>query len=154
LFDLFLSQIENAQGISQQVLFPETLELSADEDLFFEQILPDLRHVGFDFEELGNHAYSVKGVSSHIGTSSVIDLLHEILEKAQTTAQETATSIHETIALSLATTSSLKTGQRLTDEEMSDLIDRLFACANHNFTPDGKKIISIWTQEDIESRFR
>jgi DNA mismatch repair protein MutL len=154
LFDLFLSQIENAQGISQQVLFPETLELSADEDLFFEQILPDLRHVGFDFEELGNHAYSVKGVSSHIGTSSVIDLLHEILEKAQTTAQETATSIHETIALSLAETSSLKTGQRLTDEEMSDLIDRLFACANHNFTPDGKKIISIWTQEDIESRFR
>jgi len=154
LFDLFLSQIENAQGISQQVLFPETLELSADEDLFFEQILPDLRHVGFDFEELGNHAYSVKGVSSHIGTSSVIDLLHEILEKAQTTAQETATSIHETIALSLAETSSLKTGQRLTNEEMSDLIDRLFACANHNFTPDGKKIISIWTQEDIESRFR
>jgi DNA mismatch repair protein MutL len=154
LFDLFLSQIENARGISQQVLFPEVLELSAEEDLFFEQILPDLRHVGFDFEELGNHEYSVKGVSSHVGTSSVIDLLFEILEKAKTTALETTSGIRETIALSLAQSSSIKSGQRLTSEEMSDLIDRLFACANHNFTPDGKKIMTIWSQDDIESRFR
>ena len=154
LFDLFLSQIENARGISQQVLFPEVLELSAEEDLFFEQILPDLRHVGFDFEELGNHEYSVKGVSSHVGTSSVIDLLLEILEKAKSTALETASGIRETIALSLAQSSSIKSGQRLTIEEMSDLIYRLFACANHNFTPDGKKIMTIWTQDDIESIFR
>ena len=154
LFDLFLSQIENAKGISQQVLFPEVLELSAEEDLFFEQILPDLKHVGFDFEELGNHEYSVKGVPSHVGTSSVIDLLLDMLEKAKTTAVETASGIRESIALSLAQSSSLKSGQRLTSEEMSDLIDRLFACANHNFTPDGKKIMTIWTQEDIESTFR
>ena len=154
LFDLFLSQIENSQGISQQVLFPETLELSPEEALFFEQIIPDLQHVGFDFEALDNHCYSVKGVSSHIGTGSVIDLLLDLLEKAQTTALETASGIHESIALSLAQASTLKSGQRLSSEEMSDLIDRLFACANHNFTPDGKKIMTVWSQDDIDSAFR
>jgi DNA mismatch repair protein MutL len=153
LFDLFLSQIENSQGISQQVLFPELLELSADDALFFEQISLDLQHIGFEFEALGNNSYNVKGVSSHVGTASVIDLLLEMLDKAKTTALNPTASIHETIALTLAEAAALKSGQRLSPEEMSDLIDRLFACANHNFTPDGKKIMTIFTQEELEKRF-
>lgn len=153
LFDLFLSQIENSQGISQQILFPEILELSADEALFFEKIILDLQHVGFEFEALENHTYSIKGVSSHVGTTSVIDLLLDMLDKAQTTAMDTTASMHETIALSLAESSSIKVGQRLTNEEMDNLINRLFACVNHNFTPDGKKIMTIFTQDELEKRF-
>jgi len=153
LFDLFLSQIENSQGISQQVLFPELLELSVDDALFFEQLLPDLKHVGFYFEKLENNSYSVKGVSSYVGTGSVIYLLLEMLYKAKTTALDTTSGIHETIALTLAETASLKVGQRLSAEEMSDLIDKLFGCANPNFTPDGKKIMMIFTQKELEKRF-
>jgi len=154
LFDLFLSQIEHSKAFSQQVLFPEVLELSADDALFFEQILSDLQDVGFEFELLDNHTYSVKGVSVHVGTSSVIDLLLEMLDKAKNTALDPTASIHETIALSLAEASSLKAGQRLTSEEMSDLIDRLFACSNHTFTPDGKKIMTIFTQDELEKRLK
>lgn len=153
LFDLFLSQIENSKGISQQVLFPETLELSTEDALFFEQIIPDLLLLGFEFEYLENNSYSIKGVSAHVGTSSVIDLLLDILDKAKTTANDPTAGMHESIALSLAESSSLKAGQRLTNEEMSDMIDRLFACANHNFTPDGKRIMTIFTQDELEKRF-
>ena len=153
LFDLFLSQIENSRGISQQVLFPEVLELSPEDALFFEQIVPDLQQLGFEFESLENHSFNVKGIPAHVGTSSVIDLLLDMLEKAKTTANDPATSMHETISFSLAESSSLKAGQRLTNEEMSDIIDRLFACANHNFTPDGKKIMTVYTQDELEKRF-
>jgi len=153
LFDLFLNQIENSQSVSQQVLFPELLELSADDTMFFEHILCDLQRIGFKFEKLENNSYSVKGVSSHVGTGSVTDLLLEILSKAKTTASVPTASIHETIALTMAEAASLKSGQRLSTEEMSDLIDRLFACSNHNFTPDGKKIMSIFTLDELEKRF-
>jgi len=153
LFDLFLNQIENSHGISQQVLFPEILELGVDDDLFFEQILPDLQRIGFDFERLENHSYQVKGVSSHVGTASVIDLLLEILEKTRTTALNPVVGIHESIALTLAQNASIKSGQRLSNEEMSDLIDRLFACANPNLTPDGKKIMTTLSLEELEKRF-
>jgi DNA mismatch repair protein MutL len=145
--------MENSKGISQQVLFPEVLELNADDALFFEQISTDLQHVGFIFEPLENHSYSVKGISSLIGTISVVDLLLEMIGKARNTSQDPTTSIHETISLSLAESSSLKSGQRLTSEEMNDLIDRLFACANHNFTPDGKKIMTVFSQDELEKRF-
>jgi DNA mismatch repair protein MutL len=153
LFDLFLNQIENSKSISQQVLFPEILELSAEDALFFEQIIPDMQLLGFEFDSIENNSYSVKGVSSHVGTSSVIDLLLNMLDKAKLTANDPSAGMHESIALSLAESSSLKVGQRLTNEEMCDLIDRLFACANHNFTPDGKKIMTIFTQDELEKRF-
>ncbi len=154
LFDLFLSQIEQMHGVSQQILFPEVLELGEDEDLFFEQIISDLQHVGFMFEKSENHTYLVNGVPSHVGTGSVVDLLYEIIEKAKTTALDLKTGIHESIALTLAEASALKSGQRLTSEEMSDMIDRLFACSNPNFTHDGKKIMNVWSQEEIDSKFR
>jgi DNA mismatch repair protein MutL len=121
--------------------------------LFFDQIMPDLHLLGFEFEPIENHSFHVKGVSAHTGTSSVIDLLLDLLDKAKTTANDPSASLHESIALSLAESSSLKSGQRLTNEEMGDLIDRLFACANHNFTPDGRKIMTVFNQDELEKRF-
>lgn len=153
LFDQFISQIENRKALSQQVLFPEILELSADDELFFHQMMPDLHFIGFEFDELGNHAFSVKGVPDQIGGGSVIDLLLTMLENAKTTAENLTETMHESIALSLAEASALKSGQRLTNEEMNDLIERLFCCSNHNVTPDGKKIMTIFTGDEIEKRF-
>jgi DNA mismatch repair protein MutL len=83
----------------------------------------------------------------------VIDLLLEMIDNAKTTALDLTASIHETIALTLAEAASLKSGQRLSTEEMSDLIDRLFSCSNPNFTPDGKRIMTIFTQDELEKRF-
>jgi DNA mismatch repair protein MutL len=153
LFEQYISQIENRKALSQQILFPEILELSADDVLIFEQMLPDLQYLGFDFEPQGNHSFNVKGVPENAGTGSVIDLLLVMLDKAKTTAEDLSTTMHESIAYSLAESSALKNGQRLSNEEMSDLIDRLFASANHNFTPDGKRIITIFTHEEIDKRF-
>jgi DNA mismatch repair protein MutL len=154
LFDTFLREMENRQAVSQQVLFPEMLELTVDNALIFEQLIPELESVGFDFDGLDNHCYSVKGIPAQLGTASTIDLLLSILDKAKTTAEDVTSDMHESIALSLAEASSLKAGQRLTNEEMTDLIDRLFACPNHNFSPDGKKIMTIFTHEELEKRLR
>ncbi len=153
LYDLFISQIENRNALSQQVLFPEVLELSADDAFIFELMIPDLYSVGFDFEILENQTFNVKGIPDQLGTGSVIDLLHIMLHKAKTTGDDFTAAMHTIIALSLAEASALKKGQRLTNEEMCDLIDRLFACKNHNYSPDGKKIMTIFTYEEMENRF-
>ena len=153
LFEQYINQIENRKALSQQILFPELLELSADDALIFEQMQPDLQYLGFDFESQTDHSFNVRGVPENVGTGSVIDLLLVMLDKTKTTAEDLSTTMHASIAFSLAESSALKNGQRLSSEEMSDLIDRLFACGNHNFTPDGKKIITIFTHEEIDKRF-
>ena len=153
LFDTFMAEMMGSKGMTQQVLFPEVLELNAADDLYFQQIYSDLQHVGFEIESLGANTYEIKGVPSQLGSSSVLELLLEMVDKTKTTAMDATESIHETVALSLAKASALKSGQRLSPEEMTDLIDRLFACVNHNFTPDAKKIMTIFSQDELEKRF-
>ncbi|MGB4413835.1 MAG: DNA mismatch repair endonuclease MutL [Paludibacter sp.] len=154
LYETYLREIENQHAPSQQVLFPEVLELERDNALYFEQILPDLKSVGFDFEVENESSYRVTGVPAQLGVESVIVLLQTLIEKARTTAIDSSVEIHDIIARSLADVSSLKTGQSLTNEEMTDLIDRLFACRHPNYTPDGKSVMTILSQEEIQSRFR
>ena len=153
LYDTFINQIEQRKAFSQQVLFPEIFELTVDDHLIFEQMMTDLNCVGFDFDKLENYTYSVKGIPDLLGTVSVIDLLLNMLDTAKTSGDDFANNLHHTISLSMAESSSVKVGQRLTSEEMNDIIDRLFACANYNTSPDGKKIMTIFTSEEIEKLF-
>ena len=63
------------------------------------------------------------------------------------------TEIVQIIALSLAKKAALPIGQALSQAEMEDLIEKLFACETPNYTPDGKLILSIFSQEQIEKIF-
>jgi DNA mismatch repair protein MutL len=154
LFESFLQQMLVRKVSTQQVLFPETLELHQDDALYFEQILDDLNAAGFDFNMDDRELVQVTGVPAQLGTESVVALLKTLIEKARTTALNSATEVSENIALVLAEASSIKSGQSLTNEEMSDLINRLFACENPNHTPDGKTTMVIFSQDEIMAKFR
>ena len=154
LFESFLQQMLVRKVSTQQVLFPETLELHQDDALYFEQILDDLNAAGFDFNMDDRELVQVTGVPAQLGTESVVALLKTLIEKARTTALNSATEVSENIALALAEASSIKSGQSLTNEEMSDLINRLFACENPNHTPDGKTTMVIFSQDEFMAKFR
>ena len=154
LFESFLQQMLVRKVSTQQVLFPETLELHQDDALYFEQILDDLNAAGFDFNMDDRELVQVTGVPAQLGTESVVALLKTLIEKARTTALNSATEVSENIALALAEASAIKSGQSLANEEMSDLINRLFACENPNHTPDGKTTMVIFSQDEIMAKFR
>jgi DNA mismatch repair protein MutL len=155
LFDQFMKEIGEKKGFSQQLLFPEVLQLMPDDYLFFEQIKAELRYVGFEFEADKTYQYQIKGIPAQLKSSSgVLPLLSDMLERVKQATGDALSVIHEQIALSLAETAAIQTGQTMTKDEMSDLVDQLFACPTHNHTPDGKLIMTIWTQEEIQGRFK
>ncbi len=154
LFEAYLNQMERKQGVSQQLLFPEKLELNENEKLIFEQIIPELKNAGFDIAQEQNNVYQINGIPSQIEAGNVVNLLTKVLNDAQSAVSNPTRQIQELIAVSLAETSGLKAGQNLTNEEMSDVIDKLFATSNHNYTPTGKKILSILSYEEMEDRFK
>ena len=45
-------------------------------------------------------------------------------------------------------------GQVLTNEEMTGLVDGLFAVATPNYTPDGKTVLSVINEDDLEKLFK
>ena len=150
----FIKEIQDKKGFSQQLLFPELLQLMPDDYLFFEQIKAELRYVGFDFEADKAYQYQIKGIPVQLKTSSeILPLLSDMLERVKSSTGDALSVIHEHIALSLAETAAIQSGQTMSKEEMTDLVDQLFACPSHHHTPDGRLIMSIWTQEEIQNRF-
>lgn len=153
LFEQYLQFINQQKGLSQQILFPELIDLSAEDSLIVEEMKDDLAFVGFDIDKFGKNTYRINGVPSNLNGMSCIPVLEEMIaaQKDNTTAGKTI--IHEKIALSLAKAAAIPYGKVLSTQELSQLVDSLFACDNHNYAPDGKPIINILTEEDIDGKF-
>jgi DNA mismatch repair protein MutL len=154
LFDQFMKELRDKRGLSQQLLFPERLQLMPEDHLFFEQIKSALRHVGFEFVSEDVYHYQVTGIPAQLqSVSATVSLLGDIIERVKNATGEALAVIHEQIALSLAESAAILSGQVLSKEAMTELVEQLFACPIHNHTPDGKKIMAIWTEEEIRGRF-
>ena len=56
--------------------------------------------------------------------------------------------------MALAKAAAIVPGQVLTNEEMNNLVDGLFGVSTPNYTPDGKTVLAVLKEEDIEKLFK
>ena len=153
LYAQFMEQLAYAQGAMQQLLFPEVLSLQPDGMILLEQILPDLRTIGFELEQLSPDSYSIQGVPAQIVNQSPIPVLEDILHQVRTCGASTQEQWRKQIAASLAEQAAIPSGKTLTDSEMRDIVTRLMALPNYRRTADGKTIVSLVTDEELSKRF-
>ena len=154
LFDRYMLIIRNQKGVSQQMLFPEVLELETGEVVIIERILPELLWIGFDIENFGKNAYVINGIPAEMGAGSVLSLLKELIAEVQLTELSVSETIQEKIASVMARKTAIQYGKSMTLTEMTHLFQDLFSCDNHQYAPDGKPIITVLLNEEIEKRFR
>lgn len=154
LFDRYMIQIKQKQGVSQGVLFPEILQLPASEAAVLQGIMDDLAAVGFDLSNLGGGSYAINGIPSGIEGLSPVDLIRNMLHTAMEKGNDVKEEIQHILALTLARAAAIVYGQVLTNEEMVSLVDSLFACPSPNYTPDGKTVLTTIKEEDIEKLFK
>ncbi|GHV40968.1 DNA mismatch repair protein MutL [Bacteroidia bacterium] len=154
LFDQFLSQIQNNKGISQRTLFPEIIELSPSEAAMIPYIIDDLEAVGFDLSHLGNNSYAINGVPSEMTNTDFVVLIHHMIGRSIDSGSDVKEEIRESLALSMANAAAISYGHKLSDEEMTKMIDQLFASPSHKYTPDGKTIISLLEDDIINKMFK
>ena len=117
------------------------------------QLLPDLKAIGFDLEELSPDSYSINGIPAQLANQSAIPVLQQILQQVQERGADTQREWREQIALSLAETTAIPSGKSLTEPEMRDIVIRLVQLSNYRRTADGKTIVSLLTDEEINKRF-
>ena len=153
LYHRFLDQMTHAQGASQQLLFPEVISLSPDDMVLVEQIMGDLRAIGFDLEQLSPDSYSIQGVPAQIADQSPVPVLQQIVEKVRSRGADTQSEWREQIALSLAQSTAIPLGKSLGEQEMRQIVGDLMQLPSHRITPDGKTVVSLLTNEEIEKRF-
>ena len=153
LYHQLIEQLSQTQGAMQQLLFPEVYTLQPDEMVLFEQLLPDLRAIGFDAEQLSADSYSIQGIPTQMANQSALPVLQTILHAVRERGANTQQEWREQIALSLAEASAIAQNKSLTEMEMRDLVLRLIRLPFYRLTPDGKTILFVLTDEDILKRF-
>lgn len=153
LFREWMEQMSETQGAMQQLLFPEVIELQADEMLLMAQILPDLKTIGFDLEQLSPNSYSILSVPARLTDQSPQPILQHILSQVRERNASTQAEWREQIALSLAESAAIPYGRSLTKEEMQDLVSRLLRLPSYLRTPDGKTVLTRLSDDEINQRF-
>ena len=154
LFDKYLRQIEHKKGISQRVLFPEMIELTASEAAILPSISEDMESLGFEMSNLGSNTFAIQGVPSEIENPDVVKLIKSMLENITETGLDVKSEIQEKLALSFARSVAINYGKPLSVEERTDIVNNLFACPTPNYTPDGKKIIAVIDDDEMDRKLR
>ena len=153
LYERHLKSLDQNLSTSQSTLFPETIQVDPQYTLLLESLTDQLNFVGVMLEKFGQNTFIVNGLPPsglNLSTQNFVEhFLTSYLEN-----QELEINPQENIARSMAFQMRIPKGKKLQDEEMSDLIDKLFACENPYNTPSGKKCFITFGLDEIEKRFR
>lgn len=144
-------QAENAS--SQQLLFPEDLVLNAEDSELIFSLLKELNSLGFDIRSFGKNHFIIQGIPTEAGSQNGGDLIEKLLEEFKQNLSELKNRPKINMIHSLAQSMSIKTERVMTQEEMTNLIDELFACEMPYSLPNGKPIIVSYSLEDLDKQF-
>ena len=150
LYEQYLQQLKNHVGHAQKVLFPEVAQFSTSEDVMLKHIMPELQAIGFELDDFGGGCYAVNAVPAGLEGINPVRLAQEMVTSAIEKGVNAVDEVNASLALSLARNAAIPHGQVLSNEEMENLVNELFACDNVNYTPDGKSVLCILRQQEIE----
>jgi DNA mismatch repair protein MutL len=152
LYEKAKAYFARTEAASQQLLFPLTLDLSAQDYAYIEEILPLLIKLGFIIKCFGGRTVVVEGVPTGLRIGTEEKILLELLEEYKENLQ-IEVDIQERVAKSWACRGAIMTGDKLSIDAMNALIDQLFATTNPYFCPHGRPVMITISLEELDKRF-
>lgn len=153
LIENLSEQLANAGNSSQQLLFPEELNLSASDFSLVEELLEDLKNLGFDISLFGKDSFILRGIPSQSKETSGQSLIESLLEEYKENQGKLKNKPRINLVHSLAKSMSIKAGTVLNQYELQHLFDSLFATEMPYHLPNGKAIVLNFTLDDLNKKF-
>jgi DNA mismatch repair protein MutL len=153
LYETFLVHLSQLKGSSQQLLFPEQIQLNNADYSLLKEIENELCTIGFDISDLGNGTIGINGVPSDASEITPQIMIEQILEDYKNNSSGKSSDKNIRIASSLAKTISRREQHILNNKEMNLLVNNLFQCEAPNYTPSGKPVLITLTMDDLLKKF-
>jgi DNA mismatch repair protein MutL len=154
LFDKYRALENSRQPESQQLLVPETFDLTPAQVAAFDAVADDLEAYGFGLMRLSGRTVAVKSVPADLAPAEARNMLAEALDAVDSERRGAArTNLRERVAASLACRAAIKVNTPLAPEKMRWLIDRLLLTSSPTTCPHGRPAILRLTTRDIERGF-
>jgi DNA mismatch repair protein MutL len=153
LYERVLANFEDSLPSSQQLLFPETLELGAGDYTLVKELLPNLISVGFDIRLFGKNTVIIDGIPADVRIGSEKKILKEVLDEFKNNEHAGVKDVRDNLAKSFACKAAIKAGDKLNVMEMIALIEHLFLTKMPYVCPHGRPVIVRIPLEELDKRF-
>lgn len=150
LYEQYMAQLASRKSATQTLLFPESLQLSATQRIVYDKVAGEMAIMGFDIQDLGAGNYAINGIPSGLDGINPVSLVLDMIDTAAEKTVSIKDEIDSSLALSMARSAAIPQGELLSNVEMENIVNSLFSCSNPNVTPDGKNILCILKQTEIE----
>ena len=154
LFDKYRALESQRTVESQQLLLPETFDLTPAQVAAFDLVAEELENYGFDLMRLSGRTVAIKATPADLPANEARNMLAEILDTVDAEKQGTAReTLRDEIAASLACHAAIKVNMPLAPEKMRWLIDRLLLTSSPTTCPHGRPVILRLATKDILKGF-
>lgn len=154
IYEKALHATESALPSTQQLLFAQTVELSATEFSQLKELHEIIQRMGFNIQLLSGNTAMINGVPADIDIGDEQSVLKAMLHQYQELEGTLELDARHKLAIAFASKTAIPKGKTLQDTEMENLVDQLFACKEPYIDPLKKPTIVYIPIDEIQSRFR
>lgn len=152
MYEKYKKEYENEEINTQQLIFPEIIELTNNEMNRFIENIEIFKNLGFDLEEFGPNSVALRGVPFIFGSPRTKDLFFDILDNIDSNIKSNYHTKMDKI-MKIACTNAIKSGDQISNMEIMALFKDLQKCENPFTCPHGRPTVVEMTKKDIEKEF-
>lgn len=155
LYNEYLVKTDAMDVVSQSLMFPEILHLDETQQSVLNGFMEDLQRIGFRLEYQHDTTWRITSIPAFLKNCEASDVILRILDsRAEESPNygnevDVEASLRERVALVLARSAAIKRGQRLSTEEMENIISSLFSLPDPGVSPDGNPVYAVMTEDSI-----
>ncbi|HTE24467.1 DNA mismatch repair endonuclease MutL [Flavitalea sp.] len=154
LYDRYAASSNGNSIASQRSLFPVTIQLSAQDNVLLQELIPDLNQLGYLIEPFGKDTYVIQGTPADLEQGNEKAAIENVLEQFKHFATDIRFSKREKLIRTLSCQHSIKPGKSLNHQEMSTLIGQLFNSAQPNVNASGQPTYIEFKKDYLEQLFK
>lgn len=153
LYERYVQMLGNNAAVSQQLLFPERIELAADDLEVLRTMEDELQSLGFEWRFDGNEAVEVTGMAPELSVGLLAETLRELIGRFR---EDTAAPQQERLQdlAALLARQGASSHQTVSEAAVETLLEELFGCENRNYTPQGQPILVWIAGAELAQRFK
>ena len=153
LYERVLSNFENSLPSIQQLLFPETIEVSTSDYSLVKELQVHLERLGFDIKLFGKNTVVIEGIPADVRIGNERKILQDVLDEFKNNEHTGISDVRDNLAKSFACKAAIKAGDKLNITEMVVLIEHLFLTKMPFVCPHGRPVIVKIPLEELDKRF-
>ncbi|WP_424038548.1 DNA mismatch repair endonuclease MutL [Porphyromonas endodontalis] len=143
---------EGKEHATRKLLFPELCSFPTKDVALVDSLLPELESIGFEISSLGGGSYSILAVPEMVETDAK-ELVEQIISDALEQSISTKEALVEILALKLSNYRGAISNLPVSPEGIEALIAKLFSCQESTYTPQGKLIMRVLSNNEIQQSF-